>query len=592
MTTKPRPPSRAGPQTTAAARAMATIALTAHWQSLNTGRPLRPFPADTEFRKLTELTAEELNAAERTAGLIPANDSIPANHLVSSLYNSFMDEDARYNLGAHYTPPSLSARMADLIQETGFNWQSSRVLEPACGTGALMLPVAKLIIKNQPHSQDPAETLRHLREHLTGFEIDPFTAWIAQVFLDAEMSAIPGTERHDLPWLVETKDTIGYSPTEQYDLVLANPPYRKVNLTPLQRARFGRSISGNPNICTLFADQALRLTAPGGVVALITPTSLLSGRTFRALRATLDEEAFPLAVNFVSQRRNVFQNVLQEVVLTLYRKRTTPPPAAVYSTTPAGLAGLSTAVGTFRVPDNPEQPWLIPREPAQDPLVHRAMQMKHRLIDYGYQVHTGPLVWNRHKDLLTQHEEPGSKPIIWSWSILPNGGFRFPVRNPKRPPYIRLSNTSSKLATHHPCILVKRTTAMEQDRRLVAAELPPSFLAAHGSVVVENHINMLVPNRGKPKVSAATLTAVLNSRTLDRIFRCITGSAAVSVYDLTSLPLPSPEQAAKLEQLLQQPEHAGPETGLYTGLDTELQTKLETELASLYIHGAQPASGD
>ena len=41
--------------------------------------------------------------------------------------------------------------------------------------------------------------------------------------------------------------------------------------------------------------------------------------------------------------------------------------------------------------------------------------------------------------------------------------------------------------------LVQRTTAKEQNRRLIAAELPASFIKKHGAVVVENHVNMVRP---------------------------------------------------------------------------------------------------
>jgi adenine-specific DNA-methyltransferase len=89
-------------------------------------------------------------------------------------------------------------------------------------------------------------------------------------------------------------------------------------------------------------------------------------------------------------------------------------------------------------------------------------------------------------------------------------------------------------------VLLQRTTAKEQSRRLIAAELPASFLSEHGAVVIENHLNMIRPIAGSPAVSAAMLAELLNSVILDRAFRCIGGSVAVSAYELENLPLPSP----------------------------------------------------
>ena len=43
------------------------------------------------------------------------------------------------------------------------------------------------------------------------------------------------------------------------------------------------------------------------------------------------------------------------------------------------------------------------------------------------------------------------------------------------------------------CILVQRTTAKEQARRLIAAELPSEFVHQHRGVVVENHLQHGLP---------------------------------------------------------------------------------------------------
>jgi adenine-specific DNA-methyltransferase len=88
-------------------------------------------------------------------------------------------------------------------------------------------------------------------------------------------------------------------------------------------------------------------------------------------------------------------------------------------------------------------------------------------------------------------------------------------------------------------VLLQRTTAKEQARRLIAAEMSSAFLAKHGAVTVENHLNMLVPTTSKPLVSPNLLSLFLNSVAADRAFRCISGSVAVSAYELESLPLPS-----------------------------------------------------
>jgi adenine-specific DNA-methyltransferase len=103
-----------------------------------------------------------------------------------------------------------------------------------------------------------------------------------------------------------------------------------------------------------------------------------------------------------------------------------------------------------------------------------------------------------------------------------------------------------------PAVLVQRTTAPEQPRRLVAACLTAQALEDDwgGAVVVENHVNVLRPIDGSDgRLSAELLAALLNTSTLDRLYRCLTGTVAVSAYELEALPLPSDETLAALDGL-------------------------------------------
>lgn len=77
------------------------------------------------------------------------------------------------------------------------------------------------------------------------------------------------------------------------------------------------------------------------------------------------------------------------------------------------------------------------------------------------------------------------------------------------------------------------------------------FIKQHGAVIVENHLNMIRPAaKTRPKVSTAVVSAVLNSAIADEAFRCISGSVAVSAFELESLPLPPPEKMKDLAGLI------------------------------------------
>jgi adenine-specific DNA-methyltransferase len=100
-------------------------------------------------------------------------------------------------------------------------------------------------------------------------------------------------------------------------------------------------------------------------------------------------------------------------------------------------------------------------------------------------------------------------------------------------------------------VLVQRTTAPEQGRRVVCALLDRNqLLEWGGEVVIENHVNVIRPakEQGQP-LSLPSLNAFLSTKTLDRLIRCITGSVAVSAYELESLPMPDVATLSSWEAL-------------------------------------------
>ena len=140
--------------------------------------------------------------------------------------------------------------------------------------------------------------------------------------------------------------------------------------------------------------------------------------------------------------------------------------------------------------------------------------------------------------------------MIWAESVRPDGVFSFRAKRRNHKPYFEPKANENWVVTKFPCVLLQRTTAKEQSRRLMAAELPEAFMEEYGAVVIENHLNMIKPLNGAPKVDSAALSALLNSKVVDQVFRCINGSVAVSAYELEALPLPPPEELEEIQLLV------------------------------------------
>ncbi len=208
------------------------------------------------------------------------------------------------------------------------------------------------------------------------------------------------------------------------------------------------------------------------------------------------------------------------------------------------------SAGDAALPPDPSSPWIVPRNRAQSALAAALATMPHRLADWGYAVSTGPLVWNRYKDQLAKRPARNRLPIVWAEAIAPEGRFAWRAGKRNHLPYCEIRPGDEWMVVRSACVLLQRTTSKEQQRRLIAAPLPAEFVQLHGAVVVENHLNMVRPIVEKPSVSHDALAAFLNSTAADRAFRCVSGSVAVSAYELESLPLPPPHELTVLSDLV------------------------------------------
>jgi adenine-specific DNA-methyltransferase len=504
-------------------------------------------PPFVTVRGKLDTTARQLaTSVGREAAMLPI---VEGGHFLTSLYTTLLPGGERSALGAFYTPPALTQRLLDLAGEGGVDWSSARVLDPASGGGAFLLEAASRM-RRALEGSEPAFILAQLGTRLSGLELDPHAASLSQAALEIFLSDLSTASGRAAPIFVKVCDTLEETPVAQYDLVIGNPPYGRVTLSAAQRARYARSLYGHANLYGVFTDVALRWTRPGGVIAYLTPTSVLGGQYYTALRQLLAAEAPPVAIDFVHARRGVFEDVLQETLLALYRKGGKRDRFQVhYLNVDNEREARLTKNGKVGLPINAGAPWLAPREPGHVGLIKAAEGMAARLSDWGYGVSTGPLVWNRFKSQMRTRAARGLHPLIWAEAVTADGRFVFRAQKKNHAPYFKTEAGDEWLVVNQRCVLVQRTTAKEQLRRLIAAELPQAFIDTHGGVIVENHLNM-VRALGKPIVTPAAVAAVLNSDVVDQVFRCISGSVAVSAFELEAIPLPPASAMAPIERLV------------------------------------------
>jgi adenine-specific DNA-methyltransferase len=542
------------------ARSFTFAAACAYGAALDATRPAFEAPSHA---LLIPLGAAASDAAAKfgtaLAGMIPSE----AAYLLGCIYTSALPSDFRADHGIFYTPPEIVRHTLDMAERAGTDWRHARCLDPSAGGGAFLIEMIRRICQALAGT-DPALVLSQIAARVRGYDLDPFGAWLAQTVAHITVRDLETAAGRRLPIIVHVRDSLDVQAEDRgaFDLVSSNVPFGRIKLPSERRAFYARSTYGHANLYGLFTDAGLHYAKKQGVIAYVMPTSMLSGLYFQALRALLAKEAPPHEITFVTERSGIFDDALQETMLATYRKgrRTRTGTVRFVTIDAPGPAsndcrgeGVVTLAGSFSLPTDRNAPWLLARSANQADLAARLRTMKFRLGSYNYSVSTGPLVWNRHKPQLRDERGVGALPIIWAEAITSDG--RFIWRADRRNHTLWFAPKLPKddwLIVDNACVLLQRTTAKEQDRRLIAAELPESFVAKHGGVIIENHLNMIRAATTKPRVPPAVIAAVLNSRAADAAFRCISGSVAVSAFELEAMPLPAPATMRKITRLLKQ----------------------------------------
>ena len=306
------------------AAALAHAAALGWWQARVVaagGDPARLPPAAAPACRAALPRQAQAEAAEFGRDLAPL-PTVEANALLGRLYTQALPASLRAAQGVYYTPPALVDRLLHKAEAAGHDWRSGRAIDPACGAGAFLLQAVQRMQAATPDI-DPAIALANVASRLRGWEIDPAAAWLAQLSVEAELLPQVVASGRRLGPVAEAADAVALFPgaADSWDLVMGNPPFGKVKDTPALRARFRRSLSGHPNWYGLFVDLAVHLARPqGGIIAYLTPASFLAGQYFRNLRRLLHEQAPPVSLDLVESRADVFEDVLQEVTLSAFRR--------------------------------------------------------------------------------------------------------------------------------------------------------------------------------------------------------------------------------------------------------------------------------
>ena len=117
---------------------------------------------------------------EYSAEIVEVTPSV-VRDVLKDLYQGLLPRSIRHRLGEFYTPDWLAQRVVN--EATGSAERldpSTRVLDPACGSGTFLVEVISRMIRTAG-SRDPGRTLHQILENVVGFDLSPLAVQSSKV---------------------------------------------------------------------------------------------------------------------------------------------------------------------------------------------------------------------------------------------------------------------------------------------------------------------------------------------------------------------------------------------------------------------------
>ena len=338
---------------------------------------------------------------------------------------------------------------------------------------------------------------------------------------------------------------------QNFTHAILNPPYKKISSKSIEKKILSNLGIETVNLYSAFVWLSILQLSQNGEIVAITPRSFCNGSYFRPFRQAFLEKMALQNIHIFASRSLAFaeDNILQENIIFHATKTEIKPKFIQMSIN--SEQELDNFSEMRLVPYNqvieindPEMFIHILTNSLEDALKVQMDKFPSTLEELGLEISTGPVVDFRLKSFLRNCLDEESVPLIYPESIKP-GKVLFPPIKPKKSIAIEKNQETQKWLIPSGCyVLVKRFSAKEEKRRVVAAVSYPINSSALG---IENHLNYYhAKGKGINTDLAKGLTAFLNSTLFDQYFRLFSGNTQVNATDLRKIKYPCKNDLIKL----------------------------------------------
>lgn len=445
-----------------------------------------------------------------------------------------MPKEQRKQYGQFFTGKETAQFMAGLFTIPE-NTDNISILDPGAGSGILSAAlIERLLTCNRIKSV-----------HLTCYETDDNIVKLLSENLIYIKNSIPLMftfnilQKNYITTQTDDYNRTLYATDEptKYDLVIGNPPYKKIAKYADEALAMPDICYGVPNLYFLFSQMSLFNLKNNGEMVYIIPRSWTSGAYFKAFRQKFLDEGVIEHIHLFISRDKVFDSVLQETII-IKVKKTLPPPDFITVTSTENSHCFS-EITTFKVPyttvvsGEDKYVYLVTSQDEVETL-NRLNKLKDTLPSLGLKMKTGLTVDFRNRELLRNEAEEQAVPLFYPQHIR-NGKVMFPVGKENEYIITRQQGLLQKNANY---LFIKRFTAKEEHRRLQCGVYIARKHIGYDKISTQNKINFIDGLKGLSECVVYGLYVLFNSTLYDSYYRILNGSTQVNSTEVNSMPMP------------------------------------------------------
>ncbi len=457
-----------------------------------------------------------------------------------------------------FTPIAVSTLLSSMVLP--IEKEKIRILEPGAGTGILSASLVNHVLSigvglksieliaveiDGTLNQFLRTTLDECKNYCCKNNVQFSYEIINRDFFELVYEEIQNGKQNNFFFVKKTE--LGL-----FDIIIQNPPYKKIRNTSLYRKILNLIGEGTTNAYTAFLLLSSYLLVPTGQIIGITPRSFCNGSYYKRFRLSFFSKLFFHKIHTYSRRDKAFDEdgVLQENLLFVVSPQKPTENMVTVTTSEAPEDETNQTINVNHdliiIPTDENKIVHIITNEYSIKILEKISTIPNKLSDIEISVSTGKVVDFRVSEQLTNNTTANSTALFYPFHFS-DGMIVWPRYSQKKNEAICVNNkTKELLVKSGNYTFCKRFSSKEEKKRIVAAFYDASKYN-FDVIGIENHINYFHMNNTPLKREVAIgLTIYLNSSLVDQYFRLFNGHTQVNAEDLRYIPIPDLDQLIRI----------------------------------------------